>query len=127
MIVSLLVLLSACRPPDLAGSAAGRLPEGTEGRIELAETAATGPALVRVHLHDEAGPVTGAQVTVTGDMTHAGMVPVIREATEREPGLYETTDFEFSMGGDWFLLAAVELQDGSRFELTPFTTNVRSN
>lgn len=126
-IVSLLALLIACRPPDLAGSAAGRLPEGTQGRIEIADTPAVGPALIRVHLADESGPISGAQVTVTGDMTHAGMVPVIREAVEEQPGVYGTVDFEFTMGGDWFVLAAVELDDGSRFELTPYTTSVRSN
>src|SRR5690625_2438621 len=78
----LLLVLVACQPPDLAGSAAGRLPEGVSGRIELPAAPVTGPALVTVHLHDADGPLSGAQVTVTGDMTHAGMVPVISETTE---------------------------------------------
>ena len=115
------------QPPDLAGSAAGRLPEGVSGRIELPAAPATGPALVTVHLHDADGPLIGAKVTVTGDMTHAGMVPVISETTETAPGVYPTEDFSFTMGGDWFLLAAVELADGDRFELAPLTTGVSSN
>lgn len=123
----LLLVLVACQPPDLAGSAAGRLPEGVSGRIELPAAPVTGPALVTVHLHDANGPLSGAQVTVTGDMTHAGMVPVISETTETAPGVYQTEDFSFTMGGDWFLLAAVELADGDRFELAPLTTGVSSN
>jgi hypothetical protein len=55
---------------------------------------------------------SGAQVEVTGDMTHAGMMPVIATATETEPGLYQTEDFAFTMAGDWILSAEIELPDG---------------
>ena len=58
--------------------------------------------------------VSGATVEVTGDMTHAGMVPVITEASESEPGLYRADDFEFTMAGDWIITAEVELPDGSK-------------
>lgn len=127
LLLSLLLLLVACQPPDNAASAVGRIPAGYGGRIELPAAPTIGPAVIIVHLHDETGPVTGAVVTVTGDMTHAGMVPVISETAERAPGAYETTGFSFNMGGDWFLLAAVELADGSSFELSPHSTSVSSN
>ena len=45
------------------------------------------------------------------------MVPVIREAAESEPGLYRADDFEFDMGGDWFVTAEVTLRNGEQFEL----------
>ncbi len=48
-------------------------------------------------------PLEGAQVSVRGDMTHAGMVPVRGEAVERGAGRYELTAFNFNMAGDWVL------------------------
>src|SRR5690625_5052662 len=125
--LGLLSVLVACQPPDLAGSAAGRLPEGVSGRIELPAAPATGPALVTVHLHDADGPLIGAKVTVTRDMTHAGMVPVISETTETAPGAYQTEDFRITMGAAWFLPAAVELADRARERPAPLTTGVSSN
>jgi hypothetical protein len=43
-------------------------------------------------------------------MTHAGMEPVITEATATENGLYQTEDFAFTMAGDWILQAEVTLR-----------------
>lgn len=113
--VLLLFGLAACRPPEPGSSAFSRLPEGVSAGISLAGPAATGPAEVTVTLTGTG--VDGATVTVTGDMTHAGMVPVISETEETEPGVYRTADFRFTMGGDWMLLADVTLKDGSRFEV----------
>ncbi len=127
LMLSLTLILVACRPPDQGGAAVGRTPGDIEGRIVLPEVPAAGPAVITVELSGPAGPVTGATVTVTGDMTHAGMVPVISETFAAEPGVYETSGFTFSMGGDWFVLAEVELVDGRTFELAPVTTSVRSN
>lgn len=112
-----LLLLVSCRPPDEGAAAVGRLPAGVQGRVELAGPARIGPAPVTVYLLDGQDGITGAAVTVTGDMTHAGMVPVIAEAHEVAPGEYVADDFAFSMGGDWFLMANVSLADGSSFEL----------
>ncbi len=117
----LLFTLTACRPPDQAGSSS--VPAGVSGRIEVPEAPRAGPATISVHLHDGGEPVSGATVQVTGDMTHAGMVPVHAAAAEVEPGLYRTADFAFSMGGDWFLDAEVTLSSGEQFQLTsaPFS------
>ncbi len=112
-----LLLLVSCRPPDEGAATAGRLPAGVQGRVELAAPARIGPAPVTVYLLDGQEGITGASVTVTGDMTHAGMVPVIAEAHEVAPGEYVADDFAFNMGGDWFLMANVALADGTSFEL----------
>lgn len=62
-------------------------------------------------------PLSGATVTVTGDMTHAGMVPVVAAARELAPGLYRADTFAFTMAGDWFITADATLPDGSRATL----------
>lgn len=112
-----LLLLASCRPPDDAAAAAGRLPAGIQGRLELGGPARTGPAPVTVYLLDGGEGISGASVSVTGDMTHAGMVPVIAQAPESAPGEYVADEFAFNMGGDWMLLADVRLADGTQFEL----------
>lgn len=73
---------------------------------------ASGPAMLHVELSDEAGqPVEDAIVTVRGDMTHAGMVPVLGQAERVRDGVYDIP-FEWTMGGDWVLTVDAELADG---------------
>lgn len=120
-----LLVITACRPPDEGAATSSGAPAGIEARIELGAPAAIGPAAVRVHV----GGSPAAQVnsvTVTADMTHAGMVPVIVPAAETEPGVWLAQDFAFTMAGDWFLLADIELEDGTGFDLT-LPVNVRSD
>jgi hypothetical protein len=71
-----------------------------------------GPATLLVTLQDSAGaPLEKAQVEIEGNMNHAGMVPVLAQAVEVEPGRYEAA-FEFTMAGDWFILIRAKLADG---------------
>jgi len=111
--VLLIVALVGCRPPENtaeATPAAG----GVRVSLELTDEPAVGPAAVRVYLLSENNDaLTDAAVTVTGTMTHAGMEPVIAEATATSNGLYQTRDFAFTMAGDWILQAEVTLPDGS--------------
>jgi hypothetical protein len=75
-----------------------------------------GPATITVSLRDAGGrPISGAQMDLEGNMSHAGMVPVFAPATEVEPGLYQA-DLEFTMGGDWFILVRADLPDGRSME-----------
>ncbi|TVP57006.1 MAG: hypothetical protein EA351_06675 [Gemmatimonadales bacterium] len=105
----LLVLVSACRGGDTG--------EALPGTVQIAVTPTppiTGPALVVVEIHDDAGaPVTGAEVEVEGTMDHAGMVPVRETARDEGEGRYRVQAFEFTMGGDWILLAHITLPDGT--------------
>jgi hypothetical protein len=50
--------------------------------------------------------VTGAQLTVEGNMSHAGMVPVFVDASEIEPGRYQAI-MKLSMAGDWHVTVHV--------------------
>lgn len=103
---------------------------GYELALELAPTPPTvGPATATLVVTDDEGrAVEGAVVRVEGNMNHAGMVPVFADAVEVEPGRYEAA-FEFTMGGDWFLLVDAETPDGrtSRWQRdVPGVTRARS-
>jgi hypothetical protein len=75
-----------------------------------------GPAAVTVTLAEAGGrPVEGAKVELEGDMTHAGMVPVLAEASETAAGRYEST-LRLTMAGDWILTVRATLPDGRTIE-----------
>lgn len=48
-------------------------------------------------------------------MTHAGMVPVMAEAKETEPGSYQS-NMELTMAGDWDVMVHVTLPDSRQFD-----------
>ena len=110
VMIAIVVLAAACRPPETQGGSAGGLVISvhTEAQPQL------GTSPLRIVVERDGEVVTGAEVSVTGDMTHAGMVPVVREAAELEPGVFVADDFEFTMAGDWILTADVRLPDGGR-------------
>ena len=60
-------------------------------------------------------PVTGAQVILEGNMSHAGMAPVYAETTEVAPGRYGA-NIDLSMAGDWNISVHVKLQNGLNLE-----------
>ena len=109
MVMVMMVLVSGCR-----GDGTG---DALPGSVEIAVTPTpplTGPALVVVELRDEDGhPVPDAEVQVEGTMEHAGMVPVREPALHEGDGRYRVQSFEFTMGGDWILMAHVTLADGT--------------
>ena len=109
--VSLTTLLVGCRGPG-AGATAGTASDAATVEVELPPDPAVGPAEVTVRVAREGAPLEGADVEVTGDMTHAGMVPVVAAAPEVEPGVYRTDAFAFDMAGDWIVTAEVELSGG---------------
>jgi hypothetical protein len=76
----------------------------------------TGESTLVVTVEDSAGnPVTDATVSVRGDMTHAGMSPILRESDDGTNGIYEVP-FEWTMGGDWIVDVVVTLPDGSEHQ-----------
>lgn len=120
--MSLTTVLVACRGPASSSSARSSDTQATSIVIELPDDPAVGPADVLVRLAAGGEPVRGAEVEVTGDMTHAGMVPVIATAEEAEPGVYRTDDFAFDMAGDWVLTVEATLPDGRRERAEAATT-----
>ena len=75
-----------------------------------------GPASVVVRIANAQGAaLTGAHVSIEGDMAHPGMAPVFGDATETAPGRYEAR-IDFNMPGDWVVLEHIRLADGRRIE-----------
>jgi len=75
-----------------------------------------GQTSITVNLTDVSGkPMSGAEVTLEGNMSHAGMVPVTAATTEVAPGRYRAT-MELSMAGDWNITAHVKSPNGLNLE-----------
>jgi len=88
--------------------------------------ASVGATTFTLTLADAGGaPVEGASVEVEGNMSHAGMVPVLGTADEVGPGRY-VVELDLTMGGDWFLLVDAMLPDGRSLERTYDVPGVRS-
>lgn len=90
------------------------------------EPVVTGDAEMIVTVTDSDGnAVNDATVAIRGDMSHAGMVPVLRQVTGGEAGEY-SLPFTWTMGGDWFIDVTVTLPDGSQ-KTARFEYSVRSD
>lgn len=74
-----------------------------------------GSIAVSFRLNKEGNPLTGAHVSLEGDMTHAGMAPVFGEAHEVAPGRYQGR-LSLNMAGDWVVLLHITLPDGHNLE-----------
>lgn len=109
-----LLLLVACKPPEEKSSSATSSPNAPQIRIETDGEAKLGKTPIVVYVLQNGEGISGAKIEITGDMTHAGMVPVISEAVETEKGLYRADDFAFSMAGDWVITADIKLANGDK-------------
>jgi hypothetical protein len=125
-----LAVLLAAASLSSAGCSRGEQSSRADQRVDLTwtlrpATAIVGPATLTLALRaSSGGPITGAAVRIEGHMTHPGMAPLMAEAVERAPGVYESA-FAFTMPGDWVLLVAVRLPDGTRVERRIDVANVR--
>jgi hypothetical protein len=90
-------------------------------QIELVEPLfppAVGKDTLNIRLFDaNDNPINDATIAIKADMTHAGMVPILGDATEGDKGLYKVP-FEWSMGGDWVVVVQATLPDGTVAEET---------
>lgn len=114
-LLATLFALAGCR----AGSTAV-LPEsvGVEMVISAAPNPPTvGQATLIVSLHsiEDDAPIDDAAIAIRGDMNHAGMIPVLRETDRATDGDY-SIPFEWTMGGDWFVVVTATLSDGTVIE-----------
>lgn len=102
-----LLLVTAC------GGRQNQLTNETGVVVTLQPAAtAVGQTSLTITLADADGqPITDADVQVRGDMSHAGMTPVLRTGLPAEPGVY-TVPFEWTMAGDWIVTVDFTLADG---------------
>jgi hypothetical protein len=105
---ALVLALGGCRPP--ADRADPRRPI----TVTLLSPARVGPVVVEIRASVDGVPAAGARVRISGDMTHAGMIPIVADAQEMEAGRYESVGFLFDMVGDWVISADVTFADGVR-------------
>jgi hypothetical protein len=112
IVLSFLLLVAACRPQNASTT---QLPDGVQVQIEVGDAPKTGNLPVSVYILKDNQAVSGATVQITGNMTHAGMEPVIAQATESEVGLYLADTFVIEMSGDTVVTADITLSDGSKF------------
>jgi hypothetical protein len=107
-------------PPDTSSGVT------VEFRIK-AQPVRIGPIVISLALTDASNhPVTGAQVQVEADMSHAGMSPVFAPAGEVQPGRYES-HLPLGMAGDWVILLHGTLPNGEKLERQFDVRDVRPN
>ncbi|MEM7130312.1 MAG: FixH family protein [Chloroflexota bacterium] len=125
MLLAIFVLiLAGCAPaaPQTASEA------GLQMSVDvMPDPPAVGEGMLMVTLADSSGtPINDATLNVQGDMTHAGMVPVIRDVEGgAEEGVY-SVPFEWTMGGDWIVTVLAVMSDGTEVEQT-FDLSVASD
>jgi hypothetical protein len=91
------------------------------------QPARVGPATLILRLADASRqPVSGARITLEGNMSHAGMSPVFAQAKETEPGRYQAI-LDLTMVGDWTILIHVTLEGGQKLERQLDVKGVRAN
>jgi hypothetical protein len=71
-------------------------------------------------------PLTGATITLEGNMSHAGMSPIFAQARETEPGRYQAI-LDLTMAGDWSILTHITLAGGQKLERQLDVKGVRAN
>ncbi len=95
-----------------------RSASSTIAQIDL--TAVPFPAVVGesrlvIRVTDLAGqPISDAALSIKGDMTHAGMVPILAEISGGDEDGYYDVPFEWTMAGDWVVTVEAQLSDGAR-------------
>ncbi len=110
LLVSIVSVLVGCREqPQVI------VPDEAGVRMDLSvapNPPAVGDASLVISIEDQDGqPISDADIAIRGDMNHAGMEPVLREASGGREGDY-TVPFEWTMGGDWFVVVTATLPDG---------------
>jgi len=117
LLLILLIPLAAC---------ARQSQQPAAGDVEMTlavrpDPPAVGDATLEITLTDgEGNPIEDARLNVKGDMSHAGMEPVLAEVEGGAGGVYQVP-FRWTMGGDWFVTVDAVLADGTtisrRFDL----------
>jgi hypothetical protein len=119
--VATCVFFAGCTKPDSFASTVILDSELTPQPVRV------GPVTVTLKLIDSTSkPISGAHITMEGNMSHPGMAPVFAEAKELDGGRYQGA-LQLNMPGDWVVLAHVILADGQKLERQINVSGVRRN
>ena len=80
--------------------------------IEAGSTSVGKTNLMVTVKNQDGSPVNDANVAIKGDMSHAGMQPVLGESSSAENGVY-SIPYEWTMAGDWIVTIDVTFADGT--------------
>ena len=106
--IVILGLLSACGGRNSAQTNTNNYDISVE-----AGSTTVGKTDLMVTVKDQSGnAINDANVSIKGDMSHAGMQPVLGESSSADNGVY-TIPYEWTMAGDWFVTIDVTFADGS--------------
>ena len=109
-----LILFGSCRQ-ESTPAAEAELNISLE--VEPAESTVGDAELLISVTNADGEPVSPARVDVRGDMSHAGMVPVLRDDVQGEAGRYGVP-FEWTMAGDWTVEVTLTFADESSVSKT---------
>lgn len=111
----MLLILTACGQESSAMTS----PVNVDITLQVeTEPLSVGETTLLIALTDSSGSrVDGAKLQVHGDMDHAGMTVVNREAHESTNGIYRVP-FEWTMGGGWIVTVTAQLPNGSEISKT---------
>lgn len=116
-VINIYLIIGAVFLPACARVSQGQ-EAGADVNIELTvdpSPATIGEATLHFELRDAQGqPIEGASLSAKGDMSHAGMMPVLGDSEEIGNGNYNIP-FGWTMAGDWILTVTGGLPDGQSF------------
>ena len=112
LLLIVLLLLAGCRQ-------AAPTPNASTQAAQISLTISpqppvVGDATLTLTVTQQNQPLAGAAVAVRGDMTHAGMRPIIVDATKTDAQGKVDIPFKWSMSGDWIVSVTVTLADNSQ-------------
>ena len=112
LLLIVLLLLAGCRQ-------AAPTPNASTQAAQISLTISpqppvVGDATLTLAVTQQNQPLAGAAVAVRGDMTHAGMRPIIVDATKTDAQGKVDIPFKWSMSGDWIVSVTVTLADNSQ-------------
>ena len=129
-VMSECILLAAIALAGCARPTASSSNSATNSEIQAAwqftpQPPQVGASQWTIALKDETGkPLSGAKITIEGNMSHPGMQPVLASLHEAAPGQYQAP-LNFTMSGDWFVLIDATLKDGRTLHKQCDVPNVR--
>ncbi len=112
LLMIVLLLAAGCRQT-------APTPDPSSQAAQIALTIAPDPptigdATLTITVTQQNQPLAGAAVAVRGDMTHAGMRPIIPDAASTDAQGKLVVPFKWSMSGDWIVSVTVTLADKSQ-------------